>query len=218
MTLFERMRQGEFPEGAHVLRAKIDMKSGNVNMRDPVLFRIKYVSHYRVGTQWCVFPMYDFAHALSDAIEGITHSLCTLEFEDHRPLYDWFLDNSKSRYIRSRSNLPSSTQLHCRWKTISAEDGNERYVKGWEDPRMPTLSALRRRGYTPEAIRAFCESVGVAKRENNDLAQLESAVRDDLNRRAPRRMAVLRPLRVVIENYPEDQVEELDAVNNPEDA
>jgi len=220
LTLFERMRQGEFPEGAHVLRAKIDMKSGNVNMRDPVLFRIKYVSHYRVGTQWCVFPMYDFAHALSDAIEGITHSLCTLEFEDHRPLYDWFLDQlpvpthpQQIEFAKLRLNYTVGGKRYL-LKMV-----NEGYVKGWDDPRMPTLSALRRRGYTPEAIRAFCESVGVAKRENTiDIAQLESAVRDDLNRRAPRRMAVLRPLRVVIENYPEDQVEELDAVNNPEDA
>ena len=220
VTLFERMRQGEFPEGAHVLRAKIDMKSGNVDVRDPVLFRIKYVSHYRVGTQWCVFPMYDFAHALSDAIEGITHSLCTLEFEDHRPLYDWFLDQlqvpihpQQIEFAKLRLNYTVGGKRYL-LKMV-----NEGYVKGWDDPRMPTLSALRRRGYTPEAIRAFCESVGVAKRENTiDLAQLESAVRDDLNRRAPRRMAVLRPLRVVIENYPEDQVEELDAVNNPEDA
>ena len=220
LTLFERMRAGEFPEGAHVLRAKIDMKSGNVNMRDPVLFRIKYVAHYRVGTQWCVFPMYDFAHALSDALEGITHSLCTLEFEDHRPLYDWFLDQlpvpthpQQIEFAKLRLNYTVSGKRYL-LKMVT-----EGYVKGWDDPRMPTLSALRRRGYTPEAIRAFCESVGVAKRENTiDLAQLESAVRDDLNRRAPRRMAVLRPLRVVIENYPEGQVEELDAVNNPEDA
>jgi glutaminyl-tRNA synthetase len=220
LTLFERMRAGEFPEGAHVLRAKIDMKSGNVNMRDPVLFRIKYVSHYRVGTQWCVFPMYDFAHALSDAIEGITHSLCTLEFEDHRPLYDWFLAQLP---VTSRPQQIEFAKLRLNY-TVSGKRYllkmvTEGYVKGWDDPRMPTLSALRRRGYTPEAIRAFCESVGVAKRENTiDLAQLESAVRDDLNRRVPRRMAVLRPLRVVIENYPEGQVEELDAVNNPEDA
>jgi glutaminyl-tRNA synthetase len=220
LTLFERMRQGEFPEGAHVLRAKIDMKSGNVNMRDPVLFRIKYVAHYRVGTQWCVFPMYDFAHALSDALEGITHSLCTLEFEDHRPLYDWFLDQLA---VPSRPQQIEFAKLRLNY-TVSGKRYllkmvTEGYVKGWDDPRMPTLSALRRRGYTPEAIRAFCESVGVAKRENTiDIAQLESAVRDDLNRRAPRRMAVLRPLRVVIENYPDGQVEELDAVNNPEDA
>ena len=220
LTLFERMRQGEFPEGAHVLRAKIDMKSGNVNMRDPVLFRIKYQAHYRVGTQWVVFPMYDFAHALSDALEGITHSLCTLEFEDHRPLYDWFLDQlpvpihpQQIEFAKLRLNYTVGGKRYL-LKMVT-----EGYVKGWDDPRMPTLSALRRRGYTPEAIRAFCESVGVAKRENTiDIAQLESAVRDDLNRRAPRRMAVLRPLRVVIENYPEDQVEELDAVNNPEDA
>ena len=220
VTLFDRMRQGEFPEGAHVLRAKIDMKSGNVNMRDPVLFRIKYQSHYRVGTQWVVFPMYDFAHALSDALEGITHSLCTLEFEDHRPLYDWFLEHLP---VPSHPQQIEFAKLRLNYtvggKRYLLKMVNEGYVKGWDDPRMPTLSALRRRGYTPEAIRAFCESVGVAKRENTiDIAQLESAVRDDLNRRAQRRMAVLRPLRVVIENYPESQVEELDAVNNPEDA
>jgi glutaminyl-tRNA synthetase len=220
LNLFERMRAGEFPEGVHVLRAKIDMASGNVNMRDPVLFRIKHESHYRAGDQWCIYPMYDFAHSLSDAIEGITHSLCTLEFEDHRPLYDWFLDQlpvpSRPQQIEfARGNL-SYTLMSKRHLRKLVEDG---HVKGWDDPRMPTLSAVRRRGYTPEAIRTFWEAIGVAKRNTTtDIAQLESAVRDDLNKRAPRAMAVLRPLRVVIENYPEGQVEEVEAVNNPEDA
>jgi len=219
VNLFERMRGGEFEEGKHVVRAKIDMASGNVNMRDPVIFRIKYATHYRTGTQWCVYPMYDFAHSLSDAIEGITHSLCTLEFEDHRPLYDWFLDQlpvpSRPQQIEfARLNITYTVMSKRKLLTLVTEG----HVNGWDDPRMPTLSGMRRRGYTPAAIRAFAESVGVAKRKTViDIAQLESAVRDDLNRRALRAMAVLRPLRVVIENYPADLVEELDAVNNPED-
>ena len=219
LDLFARMRNGEFDDGAHVLRAKIDMASGNVNMRDPVLFRIKKVHHYRAGSKWCIYPMYDYAHTISDALEGITHSLCSLEFEDHRPLYEWFLDQlplpSRPRQIEfARLNL-SYTMMSKR-KLISLV--NDGHVRGWDDPRMPTIAGLRRRGYTPEAIRAFVESVGVAKRAMvADVAQLEHAIRDDLNKRSPRAMAVLRPLRVVIENYPENQVEELDAVNNPED-
>jgi glutaminyl-tRNA synthetase len=219
VRLFESMRAGEFEEGKHVVRAKIDMKSGNVNMRDPVIFRIKYDSHYRTGTRWCVYPMYDFAHALSDAIEGITHSLCTLEFEDHRPLYDWFLEQlpvpSRPQQIEfARLNLTYTVMSKRKLLTLVTD----KHVNGWDDPRMPTLSGMRRRGYPPEAIRAFAESVGVAKRKTTiDVAQLESAVRDELNRRAPRVMGVLRPLKVVIENYPEGQQEELDAVNNPED-
>jgi glutaminyl-tRNA synthetase len=219
LSLFERMRAGEFEEGAHVLRAKIDVKSGNVNMRDPVIFRIKYVAHYRVGQQWCIFPMYDFAHALSDAIEGITHSLCTLEFEDHRPLYDWFLDQlpvpTHPQQIEFAKLKLNYTVMGKRYLLRLV---TEKHVSGWDDPRMPTLSGMRRRGFPPEAIRSFCEAVGVAKRDTTiDMAQLESAVRDELNRRSPRVMAVLRPLRVVIENYPEGQTEQLDAVNNPED-
>jgi glutaminyl-tRNA synthetase len=220
LDLFERMRAGEFEEGAHVLRAKIDMQSGNVNMRDPVLYRIKYAAHYRTGVQWCIYPMYDFAHALSDAIEGITHSLCTLEFEDHRPLYDWFLDNlpvpSRPQQIEfARGNLNYTVMSKRKLLTLV----NEKHVNGWDDPRMPTISGLRRRGYTPEAIRAFWESVGVAKRDTViDVAQLEAAIREDLNKRAMRVMAVLNPLRVVIENYVEGEIEELAAVNNPEDA
>ncbi len=220
LHLFERMRAGEFEDGTHVLRAKIDMASPNVNMRDPVLFRIMHVTHYRAGTQWVIYPMYDYAHPISDALEGITHSLCTLEFEDHRPLYDWFLDNLPVPYRPvqiefARLNL-SYTVLSKRKLLTLVHEG---HVKGWDDPRMPTLSGLRRRGYTPEAIRNFCDAIGVAKRDAVvDVAQLEHAIRDDLNRRSSRVMAVVRPLRVVIENYPEGQTEELDAVNNPEDA
>lgn len=220
LQLFARMREGEFDDGTHVLRAKIDMSSGNVNMRDPVLFRIKRVPHYRTGSKWCIYPMYDFAHSISDALEGITHSLCSLEFEDHRPLYDWFLDHlpvpSHPQQIEfARLNL--SYTLMSKRKLLALV--TEGHVKGWDDPRMPTLSGYRRRGYTPEAIRNFAESVGVAKRAMvADIAQLEYAIRNDLNKRSPRAMAVLRPLRVVLENYPENQVEELDAVNNPEDS
>ncbi len=220
LELFERMRAGDFPEGAHVLRARIDMRSGNINLRDPAIFRVKYASHYRTGSQWCLYPMYDFAHALSDAIEGITHSLCTLEFEDHRPLYDWFLEQlqlpHRPQQIEFAKGFISYTVVAKRKLRTLVFD---KRVSGWDDPRMPTLSGLRRRGFTPEAIRAFWESIGIAKRDSTiDVSQLEAAVRDDLNKKAPRAMAVLRPLRVVIENYPEDQVEELDAVNNPEDA
>ena len=219
LGLFESMRQGEFEEGAHVLRAKIDMASPNLNMRDPIFYRILKAAHHRSGNQWCIYPMYDFAHCLSDSFEGITHSLCTLEFEDHRPLYDWVLDALKmdchpQQIEFARLNL-SYTVLSKRKLGELVRGG---HVSGWDDPRMPTLSGLRRRGYTPLAIRNFCQELGVAKRDSVvAVAKLEHAIRDDLNRRAPRVMSVLRPLRVVIENYPEDQVEELDAVNNPED-
>ncbi len=220
LDLFERMRAGEFPEGAHTLRAKIDMASGNLNMRDPVMFRILHAAHHRTGDTWCIYPMYDFAHCVSDAIEGITHSICTLEFENHRPLYDWFLDELQTpchpqQIEFARLNL-SHTILSKRWLLQLVTQG---HVSGWDDPRMPTLSGLRRRGYTPEAIRTFCERIGVAKRDSVvDIALLEHCLREDLNKRAQRVMAVLHPLRVVIENYPADQVEELEAVNNPEDA
>ncbi|TLY32562.1 MAG: glutamine--tRNA ligase/YqeY domain fusion protein [Nitrospirae bacterium] len=217
--LFARMRAGEFKDGAHVLRAKIDMASPNVNMRDPTMYRIRHVAHYRTGDQWCIYPTYDYAHPISDAIEGITHSLCTLEFEDHRPLYDWFLDNvsvpSHPQQIEfARLNL-SHTVMSKRRLLELVGKGN---VNGWDDPRLPTLKGLRRRGYTPEAIRAFCEHIGVQKRDGMvEMALLEHFIREDLNKLSPRVMAVLRPLRVVLENYPEGRVEEVDAVNNPED-
>ena len=220
LDLFQRMRSGEFPNGARVLRAKIDMASPNLNLRDPVLYRILHAEHHRTGDQWCIYPMYDYAHPLSDAIEGITHSICTLEFEDHRPLYDWTLVHlpvpyRPYQYEFARLNL--SYTVMSKRKLLQLV--NEGHVKSWDDPRMPTISGLRRRGCTPEAVRNFCEKIGVGRRENIvDLALLEYCVREDLNRRAPRVMAVLRPLKVVIENYPEGQVEELEAVNNPEDA
>jgi glutaminyl-tRNA synthetase len=220
LDLFERMRAGEFPDGTHTLRAKIDMASGNMNMRDPVMFRILHASHHRTGDTWCIYPMYDYAHCVSDAIEGITHSICTLEFEDHRPLYDWFLDALQTpchpqQIEFARLNL-SYTMMSKRKLLQLVTQG---HVSGWDDPRMPTISGLRRRGYTPEAIRTFCERIGVAKRNSVvDLALLEHCLREDLNKRAQRVMAVLRPLRVVIDNYPEGQVEEMEAVNNPEDA
>ncbi len=218
LNLFERMRAGEFEDGAHVLRAKIDMASGNLNLRDPVMYRILHATHHRTGDKWCIYPMYDFAHGQSDSIEGITHSICTLEFEDHRPLYDWFLDQLNIHHPQqiefARLNL-SHTVLSKRKLLQLVEEG---YVKGWDDPRMPTISGLRRRGYTPEAIRNFCERIGVAKRDSIvDIALLEHCLREDLNKKAMRVMAVLRPLRVVIDNYPEDQTEELEAINNPED-
>jgi glutaminyl-tRNA synthetase len=220
LDLFARMRAGEFADGTHVLRAKIDMASPNMNLRDPTLYRIRKVAHDRTGDRWCIYPMYDFAHTLSDAIEKITHSLCTLEFEDHRPLYDWFLAQlpfeSPPRQIEfARLNL-SYTVLSKRKLLALVRD---RHVQGWDDPRMPTIAGLRRRGYTPESIRSFCDRIGVAKRDSLvDVAMLEHSIRDDLNRRAPRVMCVLRPLRVVIDNYPEGQIEHMDAVNNPEDA
>jgi glutaminyl-tRNA synthetase len=220
LDLFRRMRAAEFPDGALVLRAKIDMASPNINMRDPVLYRIKRAHHHRTGDAWCIYPMYDFAHPPSDALEHITHSLCTLEYEDHRPLYDWLIDSlpvpSTPRQIEfARLNL-SYAIMSKRHLLELVQEGR---VSGWDDPRMPTLVGMRRRGYTPEAIRNFCDRIGVAKRENLiDVALLEHAVREDLNIRAPRVMGVLRPLRVVIENYPEDRTEDVDVVNNPEDA
>jgi glutaminyl-tRNA synthetase len=219
LDLFARMKAGEFKDGAHVLRAKIDMASPNLNLRDPVLYRIRHVSHYRTGPKWSIYPTYDFAHPLSDAIEGITHSVCTLEFEDHRPLYDWVLTEadapSHPQQIEfARLNLTHTVMSKRKLLELVAKG----YVAGWDDPRLPTLKGLRRRGYTPEAIRAFCEHIGVAKRDGVvEMALLEHFIREDLNRRAARVMAVLRPLKVVIDNYPEGQVEELEAVNNPED-
>lgn len=218
LDLFERMRAGEFPEGSRVLRAKIDMASGNINMRDPVMYRILYTPHHRTGTKWCIYPMYDFAHGQSDSIEGVTHSLCDINYEDHRPLYEWFLEELemyKSRQIEfSRLNI-TYTVLSKRFLKALVEQG---YVSGWDDPRMPTLSGMRRRGYPPEAIRDFIDRVGVAKTPSTaDITLLEHCVREHLNRSAPRVMGVLQPLKVVLVNYPEGQVEELDAVNNPED-
>ena len=219
LALFERMRTGEFPDGARTLRAKIDMASPNLNMRDPVMYRVLRATHHRTGDQWCIYPTYDFAHGQSDSMEGITHSVCTLEFEDHRPLYDWFLEQLGIHHPQqiefARLNL-TYTVLSKR-KLLQLVQ--QKHVTSWDDPRMPTLAGFRRRGYTPEAIRAFCERIGVAKRNSTvDIAMLEHAVRENLNKRAPRVMAVLRPIRIVIENYPEDRVEELEAVNNPEDA
>jgi len=218
LDLFERMKEGEFPDGSRTLRAKIDMTSGNINMRDPVIYRILHAVHHRTGSKWRIYPMYDFAHCFSDSIERITHSICTLEFEDHRPLYDWFLDELDVYHPQqiefARLNL-SYTVLSKR-KLIELVE--HRHVSGWDDPRMPTISGLRRRGYTPESIRNFCERIGVAKRDSMvDMGLLEYCIREDLNKAAPRVMAVLRPLKVVIENYPEDLVEQLEAINNPED-
>ena len=219
LDLFERMKAGEFPDGSRVLRAKIDMASPNLNMRDPVMYRILHAEHHRTGNKWCIYPMYDFAHGQSDSLERVTHSMCTLEFEDHRPLYNWFIEQLEifpSRQIEfDRLNL-TYTQLSKR-KLLQLVQ--QKHVSGWDDPRMPTLSGIRRRGYTPEAIRNFCKAIGVSKTNGSiELAMLEHFVREDLNKRAPRAMAVLRPLKVVIDNYPENQVEEMDAVNNPEDA
>ncbi len=219
LDLFARMRAGEFEDGTHVLRAKIDMASPNLNMRDPTLYRIRHASHHRTGDAWCIYPMYDFAHPLSDALEHITHSLCTLEFEDHRPLYDWLVDNlidgDRPQQIEfARLNL-NYTVMSKRKLLQLVQQG---HVAGWDDPRMPTISGLRRRGYTPESIRDFCARIGVAKKENViDVAQLEHSVREDLNRRVARVMTVLRPLKVVITNYPEALVELVDVINNPED-
>lgn len=218
LNLFERMKNGEFKEGEHVLRAKIDMASPNLNLRDPVMYRILHKSHHRTGNKWCIYPMYDWAHGQSDSIEGITHSLCTLEFENHRPLYDWFIQELEiyppQQIEFARLNL--SYTIMSKRKLLSLVE--RKYVDGWDDPRMPTISGLRRRGYTPESIRNFSERVGIAKRENTiDVALLEFSIREDLNLRAKRVMAVLNPLKVVITNYPENQIEELDAINNPED-
>lgn len=219
LDLFERMRAGEFPDGARTLRSKIDMASPNLNLRDPVMYRILRATHHRTGDKWCIYPMYDFTHGQSDSIETITHSICTLEFEDHRPLYDWYCENLGIYHPQQiefdRLNL-TYTLLSKRKLLKLVQDG---HVRGWDDPRMPTLSGIRRRGYTPEAIRNFCANIGVSKTNGTlELAMLEHYVREDLNRRAQRVMAVLRPLRVVIDNYPEGQVEEMEAVNNPEDA
>jgi len=219
LDLFARMRAGEFPDGAHVLRAKIDMASPNLNMRDPALYRIRHAHHHRTGDAWRIYPMYDYAHPLSDALETITHSLCTLEFEDHRPLYDWLVDalisGDKPRQIEfARLNL-NYTVMSKRKLLQLVQQG---LVSGWDDPRLPTISGLRRRGYTPESLRDFCSRIGVAKKENViDVAQLEHSIREDLNRRAPRVMGVLRPIKVVLTNYPEGQVEEVDVIYNPED-
>jgi len=220
IDLFERMKNGEFPDGTHVLRAKINMASGNLNLRDPVMYRILHASHHRTGDKWRIYPMYDFAHGQSDSIEEITHSICTLEFEDHRPLYDWFIDELElachpQQIEFARLNL-SYTIMSKRKLVRLVADG---HVASWDDPRMPTISGLRRRGYTPGSIRDFCDRIGVAKKESTvDMALLEHCLREDLNMRAPRVMAVLKPLKVVLENYPEGGVEYLDAVNNPEDA
>jgi glutaminyl-tRNA synthetase len=220
LALFERMRAGEFPDGARTLRAKIDMTAPNVWLRDPVLYRIRHASHHHTGDAWCIYPMYDFAHGLSDYIEGITHSLCTLEFEVHRPLYEWILEALDLPRVHPRQR--EFARLNMTYTIMSkrrllrlVEEG---HVRGWDDPRMPTISGMRRRGYPAQAIRAFCDRIGIAKRENLvELGLLEHFVRDNLNRTSPRAMAVLRPLRVVIENYPEGHVEEMQAVNNPED-
>ena len=216
LDLFARMKKGEFPDGSHTLRAKIDMSAANLSLRDPVMYRILHTTHHRTGDEWCIYPMYDFTHGQSDSIEGITHSICTLEFENHRPLYDWYLDTLGIYHPQqiefARLNL-TYTVLSKRRLLELVEEG---LVKSWDDPRMPTISGLRRRGFTPAAIRNFCDLIGVAKFNSTiDVAQLENCVRDDLNEHAPRVMGVLRPLRVVIENYPEGQSEELDAVNHP---
>ena len=219
LDLFQRMRAGEFADGSRTLRAKIDMASPNINLRDPVMYRVLRATHHRTGDKWCIYPTYDFAHGQSDSIEGITHSICTLEFEDHRPLYDWYLDQLGIHHPQqiefARLNL-TYTVLSKR-KLLQLVQ--QKHVTGWDDPRMPTLAGIRRRGYTPEAIRIFCERIGVAKRNSTvDIAMLEHCLREDLNKRARRVMAVLRPIKVVLENYPKGLVEELEAVNNPEDA
>jgi len=219
LDLFRRMKAGEFPDGSRVLRAKIDMSAPNINMRDPTLYRIRHASHHRTGDAWSIYPMYDYAHPIEDALEGITHSLCTLEFEDHRPFYDWVIESLETPY---RPQQIEFARLNLNYTVMSKRKllqlVQERRVAGWDDPRMPTISGLRRRGYTAEAIRDFCERVGVAKKENTiDVALLEHCVREDLNKRAPRAMAVLKPLKVVLENYPEGQVEQMEVVNNPED-
>ena len=218
LDLFTRMKAGEFKDGEHVLRAKIDMLSSNMNMREPIMYRIRHASHHRTGDKWCIYPMYDWAHGQSDSIEGITHSICTLEFENHRPLYNWFIEELEIYHPQqiefARLNL-SYTIMSKRKLLLLVE---ENIVFGWDDPRMPTISGLRRRGYTPESIRNFADRVGVAKRDNViDVSLLEFSIREDLNKKSARVMAVLNPLKVIIENYPDDQTEELEAVNNPED-
>ena len=224
LDLFRRMRAAEFPDGTHVLRAKIDMASPNINMRDPTLYRIRHATHHRTGDAWCIYPTYDYAHPISDAIEGITHSLCTLEFEDHRPLYDWVVENIPDDLgFASHPQQIEFARLNLNYTVMSKRKllalVEQKLVRGWDDPRMPTIAGARRRGYTPEAFRDFTTRIGVAKKENVvDVALLEHTVREDLNRRAQRALAVLRPLKVVIENLPEDHVEQLSAENNPEDA
>ena len=218
LDLFERMRKGEFPDGSRVLRAKIDMASPNLNLRDPVMYRILHAEHHRTGNKWCIYPMYDYAHGQSDSIERVTHSMCTLEFEDHRPLYNWFIQQlgifPSQQFEFDRLSLTYT--LLSKRKLLKLVQ--EKYVNGWDDPRMPTLSGIRRRGYPAEAIRNFCAAIGVSKTSGSlELAMLEHYIREDLNKRAPRVMAVLRPLKIVIDNYPEGQTEEVDAVNNPED-
>jgi glutaminyl-tRNA synthetase len=223
LDLFGRMRNGEFPDGAHVLRARIDMASPNINMRDPTLYRIRHAAHHRTGDAWCIYPTYDFAHPISDALEGITHSICTLEFEDHRPLYDWVVEQLGSLPgVRSRPRQIEFARLNLNYTVMSKRKllalVERKLVRGWDDPRMPTIAGIRRRGYTPEAVRDFCARIGVAKKENViDMALLEHTVREDLNRRALRALAVLRPLRVVIDNLPDGHIEYVEAVNNPED-
>jgi glutaminyl-tRNA synthetase len=220
LDLFRRMRAGEFPDGTHVLRAKIDMASPNINLRDPVLYRIRHTSHYRTGRTWPIYPSYDFAHPFSDAIEGVTHSVCTLEFEDHRPLYDWVVERADTPDRPQQiefARLNISHAVMSKRKLLELVDNKQ--VAGWDDPRLPTLKGLRRRGYTPESIRAFCEHIGVSKRDAVvEMQLLEHFIREDLNKRAARVMAVLKPLRVVIDNYPEERPEALEAINNPEDA
>jgi len=219
LDLFARMRAGEFPDGARTLRAKIDMAAPNLNLRDPIMYRILHAEHHRTGNEWCIYPMYDWAHGQSDSIEGVTHSICTLEFEDHRPLYDWYIEQLgiyHPQQIEFDRLSMTFTMMSKRKLLKLVQDG---YVSGWDDPRMPTISGMRRRGYTPEAIRNFCARLGVSKTNGTtEFSMLEYFVRDDLNRRAARVMAVLRPLRLVIDNYPEGQVEQMEAVNNPEDA
>lgn len=219
LTLFRQMRAGEFPDGTHVLRAKIDMASPNMNLRDPVLYRIRHAAHYRTGSAWCIYPAYDYAHPLSDAIEGITHSICTLEFEDHRPLYDWVVAEAETGHRPQQIEFARLNIEHAVMsKRKLLELVERKLVAGWDDPRLPTLKGLRRRGYTPEAIRAFCDHIGVAKRDAVvEMQLLEYFIREDLNKRSQRVMAVLKPLKIVIENYPADKTEELDAINNPED-
>jgi glutaminyl-tRNA synthetase len=223
LDLFRRMRAGEFADGAHVLRAKIDMGSPNINLRDPTLYRIRHATHHRTGDAWSIYPTYDYAHPISDALEGITHSLCTLEFEDHRPLYDWVVEHIRDdATFHSRPQQIEFARLNLNFTVMSKRKllalVEQKLVAGWDDPRMPTLAGFRRRGYTPEAIRDFCSRIGVAKKENViDVALLEHTIREDLNRRAQRALAVLRPLTVVIDNYPDDRVEQVEATNNPED-
>ena len=218
LDLFARMRAGEFADGTHVLRAKIDMASPNLNMRDPVMYRIRHAHHHRTGDDWCIYPMYDFAHGQSDSIEGITHSLCTIEYEAHRPLYEWYINELEIFPSRQIEFAPLNLNYTVLSKRRLLELVKQGHVNGWDDPRMPTLAGMRRRGYTPASIRNFCDMIGMAKNESTvDLAMLEHSIRDDLNKHALRVMGVLKPLKVVITNYPEGQVEMLDAINNPED-